>query len=65
MSDPAASVGPVRTLWQRLGFDPGSLARQVVTTPTCGLAGASDDRARAVLAQVRAAGRSLVKDPEA
>jgi hypothetical protein len=56
---------PVRTLWQRLGFDLASLASQVVTTPTCGLAGATDDRARAVLEQVRAAGRSLVKDPEA
>ncbi|SHM28391.1 methionine synthase [Cryptosporangium aurantiacum] len=65
MSDPAASVTPVRTLWQRLGFDPAGLASQVVTTPTCGLAGATGDRARAVLAQVRAAGRSLVKDPEA
>ncbi|MFB9319702.1 methionine synthase [Cryptosporangium minutisporangium] len=65
LSDPAASVTVVRTLWQRLGFDPATLASQVVTTPTCGLAGATDDRARAVLAQVRAAGRSLVKDPEA
>jgi hypothetical protein len=65
LSDPAASVMPVRTLWQRLGFDLTSLADQVVATPTCGLAGATDDRARAVLAQVRAAGRSLVNDPEA
>ncbi|GAA0280189.1 methionine synthase [Cryptosporangium japonicum] len=65
LSDPATSVVPVRTLWQRLGFDPASLASQVVVTPTCGLAGATDDRARAVLTQVREAGRSLVKDPEA
>lgn len=65
LSDPAVSVMGVRTLWQRLGFDPASLARQVVTTPTCGLAGASHDRARAVLTQVREAGRTLVKDPEA
>lgn len=65
MSDPAASVTPVRTLWQRLGLDPGRLADQVVATPTCGLAGADGARARAVLAQVRAAGRSLANDPEA
>jgi hypothetical protein len=52
-------------LWSRLGFDPASLASQVVATPTCGLAGADDARARAVLAQIRAAGRSLAKDPEA
>jgi len=65
LSDPAASVMPVRTFWQRLGFNLATLATQVVTTPTCGLAGATDDRARAVLAQIRAAGRSLVKDPEA
>ncbi|MFI5956867.1 methionine synthase [Cryptosporangium sp. NPDC051539] len=65
LSDPGISVMPVRTLWQRLGFDPATLARQVVTTPACGLAGATDDRARAVLAQIRAAGRTLVKDPEA
>ncbi|MFG1923572.1 methionine synthase [Cryptosporangium sp. NPDC048952] len=64
LSDPAASVVGVRTLWQRLGFDPASLAKQVVVTPTCGLAGATDDRARAVLTQVREAGRSLVRDPE-
>jgi hypothetical protein len=65
LSDPAASVTPVRTLWQRLGLDPGRLADQVVATPTCGLAGADEPRARAVLAQVRAAGRSLANDPEA
>ncbi|TQS44380.1 methionine synthase [Cryptosporangium phraense] len=65
LSDPGASVEPVRTLWQRLGFDPTSLAQQVVTTPACGLAGATEDRAREVLTQVRAAGRTLVKDPEA
>ena len=65
MSDPAATVTPVRTLWQRLGLDPGRLADQVVATPTCGLADADEGRARAVLAQVRAAGRSLANDPEA
>lgn len=65
MSDPAASVSPVRTLWKRLSLDPARLPAQVVATPTCGLAGATDDRARAVLAQVRAGGRSLANDPEA
>ena len=56
LSDPAATVEPVRTLWRRLGLTPEALAR-VVVTPTCGLAGASPGPAvRAALAAARAGG---------
>ncbi|MGH8870310.1 MAG: methionine synthase [Actinomycetes bacterium] len=64
MSDLAATVAPVRGLWRRLGFDPGSLASCVVLTPVCGLAGASPAYARGALARVREAGLVLAEDPE-
>jgi methionine synthase II (cobalamin-independent) len=67
LSEPADSVASVRRLWQRLGLSPDLLAgptSSVVITPTCGLAGASPDRARDVLALCRAAARTLVEDPE-
>jgi hypothetical protein len=51
----------VRTLWQRLSFPAERLPRQVVVTPSCGLAGVSDAEARAVLAACRDAGRRLVE----
>ncbi|MEO3844006.1 methionine synthase [Streptomyces sp. B22F1] len=64
MSDPAGSVGGVRTLWRRLGLSPQALAGNVVITPACGLAGADPEYARRALAHcVRAAG-SLARDPE-
>nr|WP_309505548.1 methionine synthase [Streptomyces phytophilus] len=64
MSDPAGSVGGVRTLWRRLGLSPQTLAGSVVITPACGLAAADPEYARRALAHcVRAAG-SLVRDPE-
>jgi hypothetical protein len=64
LSDPAGSVMGVRTLWRRLGLNPGTLAGSVVITPACGLAGASPAYARAALAHcVRAAG-SLADNPE-
>lgn len=65
LSDLAATVAPVRAMWQRLGFDPGMLASAVVVTPSCGLAGASPAYARAALARCREAGRVLVEAPEA
>ena len=49
----------VGTLWQRLGFPAGRLARQVVITPACGLAGAPQEYARAVLKACAEAGRRL------
>ncbi|WP_046468098.1 methionine synthase [Allosalinactinospora lopnorensis] len=63
LSDPATTVEPVRELWNRIGFAPEQLARTVVTTPTCGLAGASPDHARAALAACRKAARVLREEP--
>jgi len=51
----------VRTLWGRLGFEPGLLAQRVVATPACGLAGASEDYVRRAMAVLREAGRSLAE----
>ncbi|MYT69570.1 MULTISPECIES: methionine synthase [unclassified Streptomyces] len=64
LSDPAGSVMGVRTLWRRLGLNPGSLADSVVVTPSCGLAGASPAYARAALAHCARAARSLADNPE-
>ncbi|MFF7653584.1 methionine synthase [Streptomyces sp. NPDC007983] len=64
LSDPAGSVGGVRTLWRRLGLSPGTLAESVVITPSCGLAGASPAYARAALAHCVRAARSLADNPE-
>jgi hypothetical protein len=49
----------VRTLWTRLGFPLEKLSPQVVVTPACGLAGAGEKDARAVLAACREAARRL------
>ncbi|MEU8958140.1 methionine synthase [Streptomyces sp. NPDC048518] len=64
LSDPAGSVMGVRTLWRRLGLNPGSLAESVTLTPSCGLAGASPAYARAALAHCVKAARSLADNPE-
>ncbi|MFD0063626.1 methionine synthase [Streptomyces sp. NPDC056690] len=64
LSDPAGSVMGVRTLWRRLGLNPGSLAESVTLTPSCGLAGASPAYARAALAHCVRAARSLADNPE-
>ncbi|SHK77817.1 Cobalamin-independent synthase, Catalytic domain [Nocardiopsis flavescens] len=63
MSDPATSVEVVRELWNRLGFGPDLLARAVVPTPACGLAGASPQHARAALKAVRDGARVLRDEP--
>ncbi len=60
-SDVRATVEPVRRLWQRLGLDQERVARQVVVTPTCGLAGASPAYARAALTRAREAARALTE----
>lgn len=52
----------VRQLWDRLGFPRRQLAEQVVITPACGLAGATPEYARVVLAACRDAGRRLAED---
>ncbi|HSR24528.1 MAG TPA: methionine synthase [Candidatus Eisenbacteria bacterium] len=64
LSDPAATVEPVRRLWRRLGLAPELASRQVVVTPTCGLAGATPDQARAALRRAAQAAQVLVDDPE-
>ncbi|MGW5559058.1 methionine synthase [Micromonospora sp. NPDC003944] len=51
----------VRQLWDRLGFPRRQLAEQVVVTPACGLAGATPQYARAVLAACRDAGRRFAE----
>ena len=51
----------VSKLWSRLGFPAARLAEQVVVTPACGLAGATDSYAQAVLAACREAGRRLAE----
>ncbi|GAB3208049.1 methionine synthase [Marinactinospora endophytica] len=63
VSDPAVNVGPIRELWNRIGFDPGLLAETVVVTPICGLAGASPRYARTALAACRTAARVLRDEP--
>ncbi|MDG4823448.1 methionine synthase [Asanoa sp. WMMD1127] len=55
-------VDRVRAVWNQLGFGRDLLTRQVVVTPTCGLAGASATYARDVLAACRDAGRRLVEE---
>ena len=48
---------PVVGLWHKTGLPPGQLARQVVLTPACGLAGISPAAARAALEHCREAAR--------
>ncbi|MCX4548003.1 methionine synthase [Streptomyces sp. NBC_01387] len=64
LSDPAGSVMGVRTLWRRLGLNPGTLTESLVLTPACGLAGASPAYARAALAHCVRAAKSLADNPE-
>lgn len=46
-------------LWQRLGFDPQALPRQVSVATACGMAGASPDYARAAMEACRETARRL------
>ncbi len=64
LSDPAGTVGGVRSLWRRLGLSPGLLAELVTVSPACGLAGASPGYARAALTHCVRAARSLADNPE-
>jgi hypothetical protein len=47
---PVSAADAVSGLWRRLGLPVDQLARQVVVTPTCGLAGATPGYARAAIA---------------
>ncbi|MGP4045197.1 methionine synthase [Streptomyces sp. 2A115] len=64
LSDPAGSVMGVRTLWRRLGLNPGLLTDAVTVTPACGLAGASPEYARRAMGHCVRAARSLAENPE-
>jgi hypothetical protein len=49
----------VTELWRRLGFPPARLAKQVVITPACGMAGASPRYVREALKRCRDTARML------
>jgi hypothetical protein len=53
------TAAAVIALWSRIGLALAGLSQQVVITPACGLAGASPDRARSVLAQCVEAARLI------
>jgi methionine synthase II (cobalamin-independent) len=54
-----AAADKIKDLWRRLSFPAGRAADQVVVTPTCGLAGATQAYARAALAGCVEAARRL------
>lgn len=49
----------VLSLWHRLGFSPDLLPQRVSVSPTCGMAGASPDYARAAMEACREAAKRL------
>jgi methionine synthase II (cobalamin-independent) len=57
----AKAAQRVADLWNKLGFPARRLSEQVVITPACGLAGAPESYARAVLSACRDAGRRLAE----
>jgi hypothetical protein len=57
-------AAPARELWSRLGFDPETLARDVVVTPTCGLAGASTAWPARAYRACREVAQVLLDEPE-
>jgi methionine synthase II (cobalamin-independent) len=54
-----AAADRIQALWNRLGFSPEQLPRQVSVATTCGMAGASPDYARFAMATSREAARRL------
>jgi methionine synthase II (cobalamin-independent) len=56
---PKATASRVQAWWRELGFSAEQLAGAVTLSPSCGLAGASPDYARAAMAHVREAARYL------
>ena len=56
---PKATAARVQAWWRALGFPAEELAAAVTLTPSCGLAGASPDYARAAMAHVREAAKYL------
>jgi methionine synthase II (cobalamin-independent) len=59
-----ATAAPVRDLWRRLGFPSARLARQIVITPSCGMAGASPRYVRTALEHCRDTARMLYEAAE-
>ncbi|MPQ97345.1 methionine synthase [Modestobacter sp. I12A-02628] len=59
---PAATARRVHAWWNELGFPADQLHTAVTLTPSCGLAGASPEHARAAMAHVREAARYLLPD---
>jgi hypothetical protein len=57
-----AARDAVRRLWSELGFAAAEAAAAIVPAPACGLAGASEDYVRRVLALVRDTGAALRDD---
>ncbi len=57
-------AAPARELWSRLGFAPDTLARDVVVTPTCGLAGASMSWPARAYRLCRDVAQVLLDEPE-
>jgi methionine synthase II (cobalamin-independent) len=56
---PKATASRVQAWWRELGFSADQLAGAVTLSPSCGLAGASPDYARAAMAHVREAAKYL------
>lgn len=53
---------PIDRLWSQLGFARAELARRLVPTPACGLAGASPAYVRRVLSLLRDVGQALLDE---
>ncbi|MDT7572743.1 MAG: hypothetical protein QOE05_2917 [Actinomycetota bacterium] len=64
LSDLGSRMERVKALWRRLGFAPEMLPAAVVTTPSCGLAGASPAYARRALASCVEIARRMGEAPE-
>ena len=60
LSDVGRTVEPILSLWRRLGLAAEQL-REVAVSPTCGLAGASPQAARAAMKRCREAGSRLAE----
>jgi hypothetical protein len=59
--EPKRLADRARDLWGRLGFSSDLLARQVVVTPACGMAGATQAYGRTALAAARDTARELAE----
>ncbi|MBK5306770.1 MAG: methionine synthase [Frankiaceae bacterium] len=64
LSDLESRMAPAKTLWRRLGFEPGRLPATVVVTPSCGLAGASPSYARRALVACVEMARRMGEEPQ-